>query len=150
MRRSTMGLGVLGVGLLTLAVSAEKADMPRAGLLKKATHVVVGKVTAVYARKSTEGRWRYTRHVAEVKIDSVEKGDGLKAGDLAYVRYWRRAWMGNKPPTSTSGHRGLPTEGETLRIYLARNAHDGFWENDDGGFNVIGANGFERLKKEGG
>ena len=36
---------MLGVGVLALTISAEKADMPRAGLLRKATHVVVGKVT---------------------------------------------------------------------------------------------------------
>jgi hypothetical protein len=31
-------------------------------------------------------------------------------------------------------------------VYLARNAHDGFDpDNKDGGFNVIGANGFEKL-----
>ena len=32
-------------------------------------------------------------------------------------------------------------------MYLARNAYDGFGaDNKDGGLNVIGANGFEKLK----
>jgi hypothetical protein len=31
-------------------------------------------------------------------------------------------------------------------VYLARNAYDGYtFDNKDGGFNVIGANGFETL-----
>jgi hypothetical protein len=34
-----------------------------------------------------------------------------------------------------------------VRIYLARNAYDGYtYENKDGGFNVLGVNGFEKLK----
>ena len=40
----------------------------------------------------------------------------------------------------------LAKEGESLRIYLARNASDGFnRENKDGGFNVVFPNGFERI-----
>jgi hypothetical protein len=51
-----------------------------------------------------------------------------------------------RPPPSTSGHRGLPEEGDRVRVYLARNAYDGFTDqNEDGGYNVIGANGFELL-----
>ena len=41
--------------------------------------------------------------------------------------------------------RYLAEEGETRRIYLARNSRDGFGDdNEDGGLNVIGANGFEK------
>ena len=149
MRNRFVWLGVLGVVALAMA---EKPNMTPAALRKTATHVVVGKVTAIYTRVSMEGRWRYTRYVAEVKIHKVEKGDSLKAGGLVYARYWDREWLGRDMPTSTSGHRGLPKEGETLRMYLARNARDGFSgadKNNDGGYNVVGANGFERLKKSG-
>lgn len=133
---------------LALSVRAEKADMPPEGLRKRATHVVVGEVNAVYTREYRDGKWRYTRYVAEVSVDEVEKGEGLAEGALVYARYWRRRWLARStPPMTTAGHRGLPKEGETLRIYLARNAYDGFTkDNNDGGFNVIGANGFERLK----
>lgn len=148
MRKSMIGIGGLTVALFALVGRAEKANMPPAALQKTATHVVVGRIKAIYERKSMEGRWRYTRYVAEVQIDKVEKGEGLKAGDLVYARYWHRDWVGpNSPPPSTSGHRGLPKERAVLRIYLARNAYDGFTkENSDGGFNVIGANGFEQLR----
>ena len=40
-------------------------------------------------------------------------------------------------------------DGATIRAYLARNACDGFGETKDGGFNVIGANGFEKVKAAG-
>ena len=76
-----------------------------------------------------------------------EKGEGPAKGGLVYARYWTREWTGKGPmPPGTSGHKGCPSEGKTLRIYLARNAYDGFSDgNKDGGYNVIGANGFEAI-----
>ena len=129
-------------------VHAEKIDMTPAQLRKTATHVIVGKVHAVYLRAETTRDWQYRRYVAEIEIKECEKGKGPVAGGIAYVRYWERRWRGKEPVTSTAGHRGLPSAGQTLRVYLARNAYDGFTlENKDGGFNVIGANGFEIIKK---
>lgn len=131
----------------------EKANLTPAELREVATHVVVGEVRAIYARTVRDGSWEVTYHLAEVAPSSVEKGqvvgrDGEDETGLVYVRYWTRRWTGFfSAPPSTNGHRGVPAAGDTLRIYLARNAYDGFYkENDDSGFNVIGANGFERLK----
>jgi len=141
------------------AVHAEKASLSPDRLKQTATHVVVGKVHFIYMRsdnghtqpnqaRSSDARdWAYTRYLAEVQIQSTEKGEHLQPGELVYVRYWTRRWRGKGPiPTSTGGHRGLPSQGDTVRIYLARNAYDGFtFQNHDNGFNVIGANGFERI-----
>lgn len=126
---------------------AEKVDMSPAQLRAAATHVVVGTLQAVYARERKDGDWRVTERVAEVQVEAVEKGDGIAAGRVAYVRYWTRAWTGwGTPPPSTSGHRGLPAEGERVRLYLARDAYNGFGPGRmDGGLDVLGANGFERL-----
>ena len=140
------------VALAALAVAgttrAEKAPLSPEELRKTATHIVVGQVAAVYSRTETNGDWKYTHYLAEVRVNECEKGDGLKKGDLVYARYWVRQWVGaGKQPPSTAGHWGGPARGDTLRIYLARNAYDGFtFDNHDGGFNVIGANGFEPLK----
>jgi hypothetical protein len=41
----------------------------------------------------------------------------------------------------------LPQPKERFRIYLARNAYNGFGHTNDGGYDVIGANGFEKLKE---
>lgn len=132
----------LGAG----AARAEKVDMTPEQLRATATHVVVGKVKAIYTRGERDGGWTVTHHLAEVEVLEVEKGEGLAKGALVYVRYWTRRWtMPVPPPPSTNGHRGIPTAGETLRIYVARNAYDGFGTTEDGGFNAIGANGFERL-----
>lgn len=125
--------------------AAERANLSADALREASTHAVLGKVGAIYSRKSTEANWHYTRFVAEVQVHEVEKGDGVAANDLVYVRYWTRTWAGaGAMPPSASGHRGLPQEGDVVRIYLARNAYDGFSkDNNDGGFNVFGANGFE-------
>jgi hypothetical protein len=133
---------------LVTPLRAEKVNMSPEELRKTATHVITGQVTAVYERTETTGDWKYTKYVAEIRVEECEKGDGVKKGDLVYARYWRRSWVGKgRVPPSTAGHRGLPSDGESLRVYLARNAYDGFsFDNKDGGFNVIGANGFEKLK----
>jgi hypothetical protein len=146
--RSLFALALLAT--LVVPALAEKVDMSPDDLRSTATHVIVGKVSAIYARTESGGDWRYTHYVAEARVLASEKGEGLKKGDLVYVRYWRRAWIGkSRQPPSTSGHRGLPGVGATVRIYVAKNAYDGFsFDNKDGGFNVIGANGFEEIKPE--
>ncbi len=134
--------------LAPLAAHAEKVDTPSAAMREGATNVIVGLVKAIYTRTVREGKWRVTRHLAEVEVAKDEKGS-LKKGDLAYVRYWRRSWAAfGSPPPSTGGHRGVPKEGETLRIYAVSKGYNGFGHTTDGGLDVYGANGFERLKKK--
>jgi hypothetical protein len=135
------------IGLVAGTARAEKANMSREDLAKLATHVVRGTVSAISSRTVREGPYAVMRYVAEVRVLAVEKGEGIGTEAPLYARYWTQGWKGpGTMPPGTSGHRGLPTEGQTLRIYLARNAYDGFaTENHDGGFNVIGANGFEPL-----
>jgi hypothetical protein len=136
---------------LLAPLRAEKVPLSPEELKQTATHVVTGKVVAVYARTETAGDWKYTKYVAEVRVGECEKGDGIKKGDIVYARYWQRSWIGQgQVPPSTIGHRGLPADGDTFRVYLAKNAYDGFTQdNKDGGYNVIGANGFEKLKPAG-
>lgn len=145
---------VFSLVVLCLSASfatAEKPDLPPEKLRELATHVVTGEVTAIFAREPERvGRYDRTYYVAEVKVATCEKGEGIMAESLVYIRYWRQAWAGPGPVApGTSGHRGLPEQGSKMRIYLARNAYDGFTrDNTDGGLNVIGANGFEALDDE--
>jgi hypothetical protein len=136
------GLGALAFGP---SVSAEVPMKSPAVLWKTATHVVVGTVRTIYSRTVVDSHWRNRRFVAEVAVEAVEKGAGIEQGGLAYVRYWDKEWLGrpNEMPTGASGHSGDPKEGDRVRIYLARNAHDGYDQSRDGGFNVIGPNGFQ-------
>jgi hypothetical protein len=107
-------------------------------------------VTAIYERNETGTHWRTTYYVAEIKISNAEKGDGLQKDHLVYVRYWDRAWISQEQmPPSTTGYRGLPKQGDNVRAFLAKNAYDGFSSgNNDGGYNVIGPNGFEIMAKQ--
>jgi hypothetical protein len=134
--------------VLAPPVRCEKVDLPPEELLRTATHVITGRVTAIYERTEAAGNCQTTYYVAEIRVGECEKGEGIEKGSLLYARYWRRGWIGKeKAPPDTSGHRGLPNVGDSMRVFLARKAYDGFsFENKDGGFNVIGANGFEKLK----
>jgi len=153
MKTSSIGLRIALLSLfllLTLGTGAygERVDMPPTWLKDTATHVIIGTVTAVYESKVDDKEWSTTRCVAEVRIKTTEKGEGLKSNDLVYVRYWHRRWISASPPRpGTNGHRGLPSPGQTLRIYLARNAYNGAGPSSDGGFDVVFANGFEKLNE---
>jgi hypothetical protein len=147
MFRNLILLAVMASAVLVAPIRAEKRNLTPQELRKLATHVITGTVTAVYTRTETKGNLNYTHYVAEVRVGTCEKGDGIEEDNLVYIRYWRSSWIGkgHRPP-GTSGHRGLPSEGELTRVYLVRNGYDGFSSQMDGGFNVIGANGFEKMR----
>ena len=80
---------VILIGVLVLIASrihAEKIDLPPARLADTATHIIVGAVTTIYATQTTDKEWATTSYLAEVRIKTVEKGGGLKAGELVYAR----------------------------------------------------------------
>lgn len=136
-----------GIALGAKPAAVEVPNRSPEKLVELATHIVTADVVAIYEREFEARSWATTQYLAEVRVKSVDKGEGIDAEDLIYVRYWDRAWVGGgHPPPSTSGHRGLPAEGDSVRVHLAQNAYDGFgMPNDDGGFNVIGPNGFTVL-----
>lgn len=139
------------VVLCCVRVHGEKGPLTPEELLSTATHVVVGKVRAIYTRSENRGDWDYTRYLAEILPLSVEKGEGLSTKQPVYVRYWQRHWLGdpNQPPEATFGHWGLPSVNDTVRVYLARAAYDGITsDNKDGGLNVVFGDGFQILKGE--
>ena len=130
---------------------AVKAPSSRDQLEKIATHIVVGKVQAVYSYKEREGvplvsGYEYDHKVAEVKIEKVEKGKILE--NLVYVRYWSRAWKGiGLPPPGGQSYHPQPKKGDQCRFYLSKNSFDGWTdENQDGGYNVVYLNGVQPIK----
>jgi hypothetical protein len=127
---------------------AEKVDLSNEQLFETATHVIDGHVLAIYSYQEESGDWQITRYVAEIAVERCTKGDIEPEAAPVYVRYWTRKWIGEGTvPPSTNGHRGLPSVGDHVHVYLAKNAYDGFTnDNKDGGFNVIGANGFDLLR----
>ena len=130
-----------------------KAPSSKQQLETIATHIVVGKVQAVYSYKEREGirlvsGYEYDHKVAEVKIEKVEKGKISES--LLYVRYWSRTWKGiGLPPPGGQSYENQPKKGETCRFYLSRNAYDGWSRkgNNDGGYNVVYVNGIQPIDK---
>lgn len=142
--------GLVLIGLLTWVTTsvAEKAPYSNEKLKETATHIVVGKVQAIYTRTERKGYYAYVRKVAEVKIEKLEKGKGPSG--LVYARYFDRVWKGKGPvPPGGGSYWPQPKEGESYRFYLARNAYDGWSRggSQDGGYNVIYVNGVQPVEK---
>ena len=129
-----------------------KAPSSKQQLETIATHIVVGKVQAVYSHKEREGiplvsGYEYDHKVAEVKIEKVEKGKISES--LVYVRYWSRTWKGiGLPPPGGQSYENQPKKDQTCRFYLAKDSYDGWKDgNKDGGYNVVYVNGIQPIKK---
>src|SRR5688572_25147529 len=84
----------IGCAGLAIGVRAEVPNRSPEWLREHATHVITGEVTAIYARQSTEGNFKVTRYVAEVRVKSSEKGEGIAPDDVIYVRYFHRTQRG--------------------------------------------------------
>ncbi len=139
---------VLACAVVARPVRAEKVPLSPEELTKLATHIVVGKVNAVYTFDTKDAEWHTTHYVAEIAVDKLEKGDGLKPGGLVYVRYWTRDWISPKQqPPGTNGHTGMGNAGDQVRLYLVNKGYDGGGNVSDGGFNVVFRNGCEVLPK---
>lgn len=140
----------------------EKAPMSKEALTRVATHIVVGTVLRVYSVDEKEPGYSYKRSIVEILVESVEKAPGGRSevagastldtsleGQLVYARWFVRRDLRTPPAPGGSGHHGwTPKRGDRLRVYLARDAHDGFLtaeQNADGGYNVVVPNGFETL-----
>ena len=145
----------IGVFVLCFAplLNAAKAPSSKKQLETIATHIVVGKVQAIYSHKEREGiplvsGYEYDHKVAEVKIEKVEKGKISES--LVYARYWSRTWKGiGLPPPGGQSFENQPQKGQTCRFYLARNSYDGWSRkgNKDGGYNVVYVNGIQPINQ---
>ena len=129
---------------------AAKAWTPKPQLEKAATHILVGKVRSVSSSTNTMSRYEVTSYIAEIGVDAVEKGSGLKPGDVVRVRYTSNAWLGpGPPPPHDSGHRQRPRKDDYIRVYLVNQGYNGAGYTTDGGYDVYYNNGFEILASPG-
>jgi hypothetical protein len=139
MNRKTLVAAVFALLFTALQVSAVKVDRPEEAE-NNATHIVSGKVTAVYSKITRTEKEETAHCVAEIQVEKVERGGGLKTGSVLYVRYLgSKRWLGGGPPAIGPGpHDNCPSEGQSVRVRLVRAA--------DGGFDVYYVSGFERPK----
>lgn len=128
-----------------------KAPYSEEKLQQVATHIVFGKVQAIYSFKQVEdislmSSFNYERKVAEVVVEKVTKGKIDES--LVYVRYWSRTWNGKtRQPPGGQSYYPQPKVGQLCRFYLAKNSYDGWSmdKNDDGGYNVVYVNGVQPI-----
>jgi hypothetical protein len=114
--------------------------LPPEVLKKESSHIVTGRVKAVYSYiRPTPERPAWTDRivVVEVLIQDVEKGEGLKAGRVVYARAWEAVkrpdgWVGD------GGQHSLAGPGDVVRVYMK--------EQKDGAMDILHPNGLQKLK----
>ena len=133
-------------GLFATGALAAKALTSKAQLETGATHIIVGKVRSISVSKNVEPEWVTTAYAAEIVIDKIEKGEGLKVGDVVHARYLTRGWRGiGTPPPYDAGHSPKPNNNDSVRVYLVNQGYNGAGYTMDGGYDVYYKNGFEIL-----
>jgi hypothetical protein len=137
--------------LVSVRGGAERVPLDAEGLQRESTHVVTGQVKGVYSRDTDStlyGRGTIvTRYIVEIEISQIEKGDGLKKGDLVYARCWslkKRGEFSNRP--GPSSHSPIPKEGDLIRAYLAHGKYSATGQEDNG-YAIVYPNGIELLQK---
>jgi hypothetical protein len=132
---------VFGVGLVLIGevATAEVPDRSAEDMEGAASDVFIGKLRALYRSVRRAEQYEETSGLAEIVVDKVEKGDGVKPGQVVFARYWNRQWIGRgNPPPGSRGHRN-PPEGTLVRAYVTR--------GDDGTFEAMLPNGLLEIKK---
>ena len=119
---------------------ASEPALPPEKLAADADVIVVGPVKEVYSRVEDDGRGHVTAWVVfAVAAEAVEKGDGVRPGDLVYVRTYQNVrvpadWVGE-------GGQGAPAVGVRVRAYLRRQG---------GGYDPLSPNGLVWLDGQAG
>jgi hypothetical protein len=139
--------------LLVFAVTmarAERAPLSPERQKAESTHIVTGKVKAIYTRDVETDLYGKgtveTHYLLEIEVRGVEKGTGIAKGDIVYARCWRLKRHGASGVLpGPSGHFGIPGEGEEVRAFLARGSYGPTGQGDNG-TTLVYPNGIEKLK----
>jgi hypothetical protein len=121
---------------LVVTTQAVKVDAPGQAE-NESSNILTGTITAIYSRIVRDASYEWNHCVAAVRIESIQKGQGLKIGDLIFVRYISsNRWIGKgEMPPGPGGHNNVPAEGDRRKVCLSKNA--------DGGFDVYYVSGFQ-------
>lgn len=122
------------------ATLADRPEEPVEVLQERASHIVTGTVDRIYISTEDRGNWRFRHQVAAISVETVDKGERVRNGDMLYARFWNKEWIGDGPsPPDFYGHRGVPGAGDFVRVYLS--------QQQDGGLDVFAPNGFESVSQ---
>ena len=116
------------IALMSIVVSAT-AESARADRIDQerteADYVVTGKVNAVYVHES-EG---YKSYIVEIEVEAIDKGDGLKKGDVFRAYCYRRKPGKGGLEFDSAGHKSVPKEGQRIKAFVTngRGSHEGVY-----------------------
>jgi hypothetical protein len=115
---------------------AERKPLSEEEKKQEATHIVSGKVEAIYKQEKpvfeAGVKTVRTNFVVQLSVSAVEMGEGPKAEQRLYVHCFKL----KDAVIGKSGHNPLPEEGDQVRVFLTRSA--------DGRYEVVYPNGFEQ------
>jgi hypothetical protein len=109
--RSLPAFTLVGLACLATTVRADRPTEKRS----EATYVVSGVVEGVFTSDGGE----YRGYVVAIRIDAIEKGPGLKQGEVLYASCYQR-----KPDAPginwDPGHDLVPKVGARIRAFVNR------------------------------
>lgn len=104
--------------LLLAPVAAELPPLPAEARQQQSARILVGQVVSVkQLRVDSPGDFSKIVYQASVKVESVAKGSGVKAGDTLNCTYWKAG----KRPQGWAGPGGQYqplTAGAKVKLYL--------------------------------
>jgi hypothetical protein len=100
------------------AFSVTPAHAARANQKREnADYVLTGLVTTVY---TLEGQG-YNNYIVEIKVENVEKGDGIKKGDTFRAFCYQPNGKGKLSPFDDHhGHKIVPKGGQEVKVFVNR------------------------------
>lgn len=122
MRVSTVLIALAALALLVQRASAERPPQRK----EAATNVVTGVIKQIETKESPfGGDGVRTDYTAEVAVEKVDKGEGIKAGDTIKVTWFRVTKNSTKPIVGAFGHAySAAKKGQTVRVYLLKGKGD--------------------------
>jgi hypothetical protein len=130
-------VAALAAAVLVAAARAERPPEQR----DEAKLVVAGTVQKVTTKKDKfGGDGVRTDYTAEVAVDKVEKGEGVKAGETIKVSWFRVTKNPSRPFVGAFGHAYKIKEKDRARFWLMGSPRTGWTV-------IYNSDGVEKLKK---
>jgi hypothetical protein len=132
---------VVTLAIATLVQSPFTAVADSPPLSKKereslASHVFAGVVLQTYVRTEQQGNFVYEYGVVEVDVKRVDKGSDIAVKDRAFVKFWKKAWTGEKQntPPDDYGQLEIPRKGDAVQVFARGDRKSGFEALSPNGF----------------
>ena len=106
------------LALLLAPVAAELPPLPQEARQKQSAQIVVAEILAVkQLRIDSPNEFPKVVFEASARVQSVSKGEGLKAGDVLRCTYWK---AGQRPQgwAGPGGQYEALTPGSKVKLYL--------------------------------